>query len=126
MSAADHDNLLVLAARHSDADIRPLRRLATAAEDPLQLRDGQFGDRVGTVDKDGQCVVAHDEFHRLVPAMLLGQFYLLVFHLAAGIGNIDSAVDEGGDARSGTAAGYRNRHVGGDLLVGFRLRPGRH
>ena len=42
---------------------------------------------------------------------------LLVLHLAAGIGDVDRAVDEGGDARAGATAGDRDGEVGVDLSL---------
>ena len=73
------------------------------------------------MDEHRQGIVADDPLHR-IDTVGAGGLQLLVLHFAAGIGNIDSAVDHRRNAGARSAPGDGDDHVGIDFLVG--LRPG--
>ena len=73
------------------------------------------------VEEDRERVVAHHELARVGPG-LLGRLQLLGLDLAAGVGDVDGAVDQGRHAGAGAAAGDGDGDVGRHRLVG--LGPG--
>ena len=73
------------------------------------------------MEKYRQRIIADHVFNRGLPA-LCGQGDLLLLHFAAGVGDIDRAVDHRGNAGPRTAAGYGNGHLRIFLTIG--LSPG--
>jgi len=101
------------------ADLAPVGDLAGV--DGGDLGEGEAVDGVVEVDDHGDGVAGDHELHRVHAAGLHGGD-LFLLDGAGGVGDIDGAVGEGGDACAGAAAGDRDADLGSDRLVG--LGPG--
>ena len=115
---ADEDDLVARASRHLDPEVGPALDIAPLAVDLGELLDRDLLDRIVVVEEDREGIVAHHELAGVGPGRL-GRLQLLGLDLAARIGDVDSAVDQGRHAGAGAAAGDGDGDVGRHRLVGF-------
>ncbi len=125
---ADPRDLVALAGRVLDTQLRPFRNRPILAVDLRQVFDGNRVQRVFVVDINGQGVEGDDDLLGLLARVLLGALELLVLHFPAGVGQIGDLVDQAGDAHARTAPGDLHADVRVRLVVllGPRLSEVHH
>jgi hypothetical protein len=119
---ADAHDLVVGGAGNRDAELRPLGDGAAFGEDLRQLLERDLLHGVVLVDVNGERVVPDDEAHRVLARVALDLLGFLGLDVAAGVGDVDGAALEGGQADARTAARDLDVDGRGDGLVD--LGPG--